>query len=152
MSQLSVGEDLFVTLAVVGLIAVFVVALGYAYHVYAERKAAYEDFGLTLSIANRLKNDVLARHDNNVYLGLINPKTFEKGLPEYSSLLTKQGIRMRAEVRSLDGELILEYGPQRNPLSEYVSPSCSVSLPVAVGQTSSASRRLGELVVRVWRN
>ena len=151
MGQLSVGGDLFATLAVVGLIALFVVALGHSYHVYAERKTAYEDFGLTLSIANRLKNDVLARHDNHVYPGLINPETFEKGLPEYSSLLAKQGIGMRVEVRSLEGELILEYGLQRDPLSEYVSPPCSVSLPVAVGQTSSASRRLGELVVRVWR-
>jgi hypothetical protein len=149
--QLSVGEDLFATLIVVGLIAIFVAALAHAYHVYAERRAFHEDFGLALGITNRLKNDVLARHGNNVYPGLINPEAFKTELPEYRRLLASQGIQMHVEVRSLDGKLILASGPSRDLIGEYLSPSCSVSLPIAFGRTSSESRQLGELTVRIWR-
>jgi hypothetical protein len=136
----------------VGLIALFVAALVHAYHIYAERRASHEDFELALGITNRLKSDVLARHGNNVYPGLINPEAFETELPGYRRLLATQGIEMRVEVRLLDGKLILASGPRRDPIREYLSPSCSVSLPIAFGRTSSESRQLGELTVWIWRS
>jgi hypothetical protein len=150
MEQLQVGEDLFATVAVVGLTALLIIALAHSYHAYAESKSMYESFDLALDIADQLRNDVLTKHENNVYPGLINPTTFEQELQSYSQLLARQGIGLCVEVRTLDGELVLSHGPKPNMLSQYFSPPCSVSLPVAIAQTP-ASKPLGELIVTVWR-
>ncbi|MDI6819442.1 MAG: hypothetical protein QMC89_00855 [Candidatus Hodarchaeaceae archaeon] len=150
MDQLSVGEDLFATLIVASLAVLFVAALVHSYHVYAERKNAQEGLSLALDIANQLKNEVLAKHENYVCPGLINLKTFDKELSRYHQLLFKQGIKLRVEVRKLDGELALAYGAKASQLGRYFSPPCSVSLPVTIAETP-ASRSLGELIVWVWR-
>lgn len=150
MGQLSVGEDLFATVIIVGLIVLLIVALAHSYHTYAERKNMYEDFDLALDIANQLRNDVLTKHDNSTFPGLINLRISEQELRSYYQLLARQGIGLRIEVRTLDGGLALAYGPEPGTLSQYFSPPCSVSLPVAIAQTP-ASRPLGELIVTVWR-
>jgi hypothetical protein len=150
MGQLQVGEDLFATMIVVGLTVLFIIALAQSYHMYVERRSMYEGFDLALDIADQLRNDVLAEHENGVYPGLINPVTSERELQSYSQLLARQGIGLRVEVRTLDGKLTMAYGPNSNMFSQYFSPTCSVSLPVAIAQTP-ASRRLGELIVTVWR-
>lgn len=150
MGQLSVGEDLFAALTAVGLVLLFAAALAYSYHAYAERRNFHEGLDLALDIADQLKNNVLAKHDNIFCPGLINPKTFEVELPGYGRLLTKQGISLRVEVRGLDGKLMLAYGSEPNWLGGYFSPPCSVALPVAIAQ-APPFRPLGELIVRVWR-
>lgn len=150
MEQLQIGEDLFATVTVVGLTTLLIIALAHSYHTYAERKSMYESFDLALDLADQLRNDVLARYDNSVYPGLINPKTSELELQSYFQLLARQGIGLRLEVRTLDGKLVLAYGPKPNMLSQYFSPPSSVSLPVAISQTP-ASKPLGELIVTVWR-
>jgi len=150
MEQLSVGEDLFATIIVVGLTALLIAALAHSYHTYAERKSMYEGFDLALDIADQLRNDVLAKHENGACPGLINPVTSERELQSYSQLLARQGIGLRVEVRTLDGKLALAHGPKPNMISQYFSPPCSVSLPVAVAQTP-ASRPFGWLIVTVWR-
>lgn len=149
MDQLSVGEDLFATLIVAGLAVLFAAALTHSYQSYAERKNAQEGLGLALDIANQLKNEVLAKHENYVCPGLINPKTFDEELSSYCQLLFKQGVKLHVEVRKLDGKLALAYGAEANQLSRYFSPPCSVSLPIAIAETP-ASRSLGELIVWVW--
>lgn len=141
---LSVGEDLFAVLAVLCLAALSLSAFLSFHQALAEREGAGEDFDLALAIANKLRNDVLARFDNRLELGLINPKAFENSLPAYAELLAKQGIELRVEVRKLSGELVLAYGKEK------ASPPTSVSLPVAVA-TSHSSKPLGELTVKVWR-
>ena len=150
MGQLSVGEDLFAIVIVVGLVVLLIVALAHSYHTYTERKNMYEDFDLTLDIANQLRNNVLTKHDNSIFPGLINLRTSKQELRNYYQLLAGQGIGLRIEVRTLDGELALAYGPEPDTLSQYFSPPCSVSLPVAIDQTPS-SRPIGELIVTVWR-
>jgi len=148
MEQLSVGEDLFVTISVVGLIVLFSVTLAHSYHNYAERKNTYESLSTALDIAGQLKNEVLAKTGDFATSGLIRaaPPT---GLENYLNLLRSQGIELRVEVRKLDGELVWSYGDEPDPLIQYFSPPCSVSFPVAVNQSSS-SRPLGELIVKVW--
>jgi len=141
---LSVGEDLFATLAVVCLAALSLSALFLFHQAQAGREKAGEDFDLALAIANKLKNDVLARFDNYLEPGLINPAAFNDALPAYAELLAKQAIELRVEVRRLNGELVLAYGKGK------ASPPTSVSLPVAIA-TSPSSRPLGELAVWVWR-
>ncbi len=150
MEQLSVGEDLFATIIVVGLIVLLVAVLAHSYHTYAERKNMHESFDLALDIANQLRNDVLTKQDNRTCPGLINPRTSEQEFQIYYQSLARQGIGLRVEVRTLDGELVLAYGPKTNEFSQYFSPPCSVSLPAVIAQTP-ASRPIGELVVMVWR-
>jgi hypothetical protein len=149
MEQLSVGEDLFTTISVVGLIVLFSVALAHSYHNYAERRNMYESLSTALDIAGQLKNDVLAKTSDFVTSGLINtaPPT---GLENYFNLLRSQGIELHIEVKELDGELVWSYGDEPDFFIQYFSPPCSVSFPVAINQSSS-SRPLGELIVKVWR-
>ena len=141
---LTVGEDLFAVLVVTCLAALSLSSLFFFHRVQAERELAGEDFDLALAIANKLKNDVLARFDNHLEPGLINPASFSDALPAYAELLARQAIELRVEVRRLNGELVLAYGEQRS------SPPTSVSLPIAIA-ISPSSRPLGELVVYMWR-
>lgn len=142
---LSVGEDLFAVLAVLCLAALSLSAFLFFHQALAGREKAGEDFDLALAIADKLRNDVLARFDNRLEPGLINPKAFENALPAYAELLAKQAIGLRVEVRKLNGELLLAYGEEK------VSPPTSVSLPVAIA-TSHSSMPLGELITKVWRD
>jgi len=148
MEQLSVGEDLFVTISVVGLIVLFSVTLAHSYHNYAERRSTYESLSTALDIAGQLKNDVLAKTSDFVTSGLISaaPPTV---LENYFNLLRSRGIELRVEVRELNGELVWSYGDEPDFLIQYFSPPCSVGFPVAINQSSS-SRPLGELIVKVW--
>lgn len=143
MEQLSVGEDLFATLAVVGLLCLFIAALVHSYSIYAERKNAYESFDLALNIAEDIKNRVLAASPGSIDL------TTNK-LEDYSKLLAREGVELRVEVRTLGGGVLLAYGPEQNQLGGYFSPPCSISLPVAVTR-GQGSAQLCELVVWVWR-
>jgi len=150
MEQFQLGEDLFATVIVVGLTTLLIIALAHSYHNFAERKNIYESFDLALDVAGQLRDDVLARYDNGVFPGLINPMTSELELQSYSQLLSRQGIGLSIEVRGTDGKIFLDYGPEPNMINQYFSPQCSVSLPVAISQTQ-ASKSLGELIVTVWR-
>lgn len=149
MDQFSVGEDLFATLVAVCLVALFSVALAHAYHTYAERRSVYEGLDSTLDIAQHLKNNVLAKRESLVQPGLI-ASTPPAELDGYMGLLQCQGIEVYIEVKTLDGQLLWTKGSEPNPLSQYFSPPCSVSLPVAIAQ-GQGSAQLGELIVRVWR-
>lgn len=137
---LSVGENLLSTLAVVGLVAVFMAALAHSYQVYAERTNAYEDFNLALNIAERIKNQVLASQGGRPGLLELSSERVES----YSQLLATQGTSMRVEVRSLDGGLLFSHGPEPN------SSPVGVSLPVAVVKNQWSAEPC-ELFVRVWR-
>lgn len=141
MEQLSVGEDLFATLAVVSLLVLFIAALAHSYHLYEERRNAYESFDLALNIAEYIKNCVLATSPGSIDL------TTDK-LENYSKLLVREGIELRVEVRTLRGEVLLIYGPEQNQLRGYFSLPCSISLPVAVTR-GQGSAQLCELVVWV---
>ena len=141
MEQLSVGEDLFAALAVVGLLVLFIAALAHSYHLYGERRNAYESFDLALDIAEDIKNRVLTASPGSIDL------TVNK-LEDYFKLLAREGIGLRVEVRTLGGEVLLARGPEQNPLEGYFSPHCSVSLPVAVAR-DQGSAQLCELVVWV---
>ena len=143
MNQLSVGEDLFATLTVVGLLCLFIAALVHSYHLYAERRNAYESFDQTLDIAEDIKNRVLTASPGSIDL------TMGK-LEDLSKSLAREGIELRVEVRTLGSEVLLMYGPEQNPLDGYFSPPCSVSLPVAVAR-GQGSAQLCELVVWVGR-
>lgn len=150
MGQLSVGEDLFATFAAAALLAFFAVSLAHSYNFYAQRKGEAEHLDLALDVAERLRNDVLAKHEGGVYPGLINPEAFDGELESYGELLARQGVDLRVEVRALDGALLLEYGRKPGPIEGLFSPPVSVALPVAVARTE-ASRELAELVVQIWR-
>lgn len=141
MEQLSVGEDLFATLAVVGLLCLFIAALAHSYHLYAERRNAYESFDLVLDIAEDIKNRVLAASPGSIDLTL-------NKLEDYSKLLAREGIELRVEVRTLEGEVLLACGLEQKQLGGYFSPPCSVSLPVAVTRSQGLAQ-LCELVVWV---
>ncbi len=149
MDQLSVGEDLFATLVAVCLVVLFSVALAHAYHTYAERRSVYEGLDSALDIAQHLKNNVLAKRESLVQPGLIG-STPPAELDGYLGLLQSQGIEVCLEVKTLDGQILWSKGSEPNSLSQYFSPPCSVSLPVAI-ERSPSSRSLGELSVRVWR-
>jgi hypothetical protein len=150
MAQFQVGEDLFATVVIVGLTTLLIIALAHSYHNFAERKNMYESFDLALDVAGQLRDEVLAKYDNGVFPGLINPMTPEWELQSYSQLLSRQGIGLSIEVRGTDGKIFLFYGSEPNMINQYFSPQCSVSLPVAISQTQ-ASKSLGELIVTVWR-
>ena len=143
MEQLSVGEDLFATLAVVGLLCLFIAALVHSYHLYAEKRNAYESFNQALNIADDIKNRVLTASPGSIDL------TVNK-LEDYSKLLAREGIELRVEVRTLGGEVLLAQGHEQIHLDGYFSPPCSVSLPVAVAR-SQGSSQLCELIVWVWK-
>ena len=143
----SVGEDLFSVLLIVGLVGVFISALAHSYHIYAERQSAYESFDLALDIAERLKDQVLVTQDGQP--GLL--ELSRNRLEDFSALLALQGVNLRVEVRSLEGELLFAYGPEPNPLERYFSPPAGASLPAAVVQ-SQRSAKPCELSVHVWRD
>jgi hypothetical protein len=149
MGQFSISEDLFAVIAVISLTSLLVAAFAHYYHEYAERKSIQDCLDLALDIAERLRNDLLAKRNGNVLPGLIDPNAFE-GLQSRLQLFAGGGGKLYIEVRTLEGKLILSYGSEPNPLSRYFSPPCSVSLPIAIAQTP-ASRPLGELIVRIWR-
>lgn len=129
---------------------VFITALVHSYHIFAERKNTCEDFSVALDIASRLAGEVLVKHENNTYPGLLNLKSLEDELERYREFLLIQGIDLSIEVRSLDGKTILAYGERPTRIRQYFSPPCSVSLPIVIAEAPT-SRVLGELVVRVWR-
>lgn len=143
MEQLSVGEDLFATLTVVGLLVIFITALAHSYHVYAERKSAYESFDLALNTAEEIKNRVLGASPGSIEW------TADK-LEDYSGLLAQQGIGLRVEIKSLRGEVLHAHGPEQNSPRGYLSPPASASLPVAVVR-GQGSVQLCELIVEAWR-
>ncbi|MFH1821627.1 MAG: hypothetical protein ABH852_04205 [Methanobacteriota archaeon] len=142
-----VGEDLFSTILAVSLLSVFIAALAHSYHLYSERRNAFEGFDLALDVAERLRNRVLSSRDDRP--GLI--ELSRERLESYSKLLALQGINLRVELRSLDGELLLSNGPEPNPLGQYFSPPASASLPVAVSCDEESARPC-ELTVKVWRD
>jgi hypothetical protein len=141
VDQLSVGEDLFAVLAVVGLLCLFIAALVYFYHIYAERRNAHESFDQALDIAEDIKNRVLAVSPGSIDLSIDK-------LEDYSKLLAREGVKLRVEIRTLEGEVLLAYGPEQNPIEEYFSPLSSASLAVAVAR-GQGSARLCELIVWV---
>ena len=143
MEQLSVGEDLFATLAVVGLFILFIATLAHSYYLFTERRNAYESFDLALDIAEEIKNHVLADSPGSIDL------TMNK-LENCSKMLAREGIELRVEVRTLGGEVLLAYGPEQNQFEGYLSPPCSVSLPLAVVR-GQGSAQLCELVVWAGR-
>lgn len=142
----SVGEDLFSVLVGVGLVAVFVAALAHSYHIYVERRNASEDFGLALHIAERLRNQVLVGQGGQ--LGLLEPS--HERLENYSQILALQGINLRVEIRTPEGELLFAHGPEPNPLEGYFSPPVGVGLPAAIAQDQSSAVPC-ELSVQVSR-
>ena len=142
MGQFSVGEDLFATLVVVSLLVLFVVALAYSYHLYAERRSTQENFELALSTAEELKNRVLSASPGSIEW---SAEKFE----DYSKLLAQRGVELQVEIRGLGGEMLYALGPKQNLLGRYFSPPCPVSLPVALVRSKS-SAQLCELIVRVW--
>ncbi len=150
MAQLSVGEDLFATISVVGLTVLFSVALAHSYHNYAERRNTYEDLSTALDIAGQLKNDILVEHGKFTSPGFIGFAAPAE-LGNYCKMLTAQGIGVFIEVRDLDGNLVWSYGSEPNAFSGYFSPPCSVNLPIAIAR-GQGSAQLGELIVRVWRS
>jgi len=150
MVQLSSAEDLPSILIVVCLVLAFTTALAHSYHTFAERKNISEDFSAALDIVSRLTGEVLVKYENNTYPGLLNPRSFENELGDYYKFLLMQGVNLSVEVRSLDGKTILSYGERPGLIRQYLSPPCSVSLPIVVAE-APASKVLGELVVWVWR-
>lgn len=142
MGQLSVGEDLFTTLTVVGLLVIFIAALAHSYHVYTERKSAYESFDLALNTAEEIKNRVLGASPGSI-------EWASGKLEDYSGLLARRGMGLRVEIRSLGGEVLHAHGPEQDPLRGYLSPPASASLPVAVVR-GQGFVQLCELIVRVW--
>ncbi len=142
----SVGEDLFSVLVVTGLVVVFVAALTHSYHVYVERRNASEDFDLALDIAERLRDQVLMGQGDQ--LGLL--ELSHERLENYSRILVLQGINLRVEVRTLEGELLFAHGSEPNALEGYFSPPVGVALPVIVAQDQSSAAPCA-LSVRVWR-
>lgn len=150
MAQFQLGEDLFATVVIVGLTTLLIIAFAHSYHNFVEQKNIYESFDLALDVAGQLRDYVLAKHDNSVFPGLIDPMTSEWELQSYSQSLSKQGIGLSVKVRGIDGKIFLAYGSEPNMINQYFSPQCSVSLPVAILQTQ-AHNSLGELIVTVWR-
>lgn len=142
---LSVGENLLSTLAIVGLVAVFIAALAHSYHIYAERTNAYDDFNLALDIAERIKNQVLVTQGGQPGLLELSSERLE----DYSQLLAIQGVSMRVEVRSLNGELLFSHGPEPDLLQCSSSP-IGVSLPIAAVETQWSAKPC-EISVQVWR-
>lgn len=138
----SVGEDLFSVMVIVGLVVVFVIALAHSYHVYAERRNACEDFDLALDVAERIKYQVLA--EENGQLG--QPELSRERLENYSRILAIQGVSLRVEVKSLDGEIIFAHGPEPNVLGQYFSPPVGVCLPAVQSPVGMC-----ELSVWIWR-
>ncbi len=144
---LHVGEDLFSTVVAMSLLFVFIAALAHTYHLYSERRNAFEDFDLALDVAGRLRDDVLSASGDRLGLtGLSRDR-----LENYSGLLAIQGIKLRVEFKSLDGETIFCNGPEPGALNQYFSPPAGVSVPVAVA-FENGSARLCELTVQVWRD
>jgi hypothetical protein len=143
----SVGEDLFLVLVAVGLVAVFVTALAHSYHSYAERRNASEDFDLALDIAEQLRGQVLV--GENGQLGLL--ELSHERLENYSQILAMQGINLRVEVGTFEGELLFAHGPESNPLEQYFSPPVGVSFPVVVAENLGSANTC-EFSVEVWRN
>ncbi|HID60787.1 MAG TPA: hypothetical protein EYP46_02875 [Hadesarchaea archaeon] len=143
--EFSVGEDLFSVLVVTGLVIVFVAALTHSYHVYAERRNASEDFDLALDIAKRLRDQILVGQNDQI--GLL--ELSHERLEDYSRILALQGINLRVEVRTLEGESLFVRGPDLNPFEHYFSPPVGVGLPAAVQNQGLAV--LCELSVQVWR-
>lgn len=139
----SVGEDLFSVLVMVSLAVVFISALIHSYHVYAERQNLSEDFDLALDTAERIRHHVLARQTGSLELS-------HERLGDYSNLLNSQGVNLRVEIRSLDGELLFAHGPEPNPLEQYLSPPATSSLPVSVAMDRRSASAC-ELSVEVWR-
>ncbi len=144
MAQLSVGEDLFSTMAAVGLISLFALVLAHVYNSNEARDESQEEFELALSVAEQLKNDVLCGSGAGGRLGLITQSEFERALPSFSDLLADRGIALRTEIRSLEGQLLLDYGPEP-------TNSSSVSLPTAF-ERAPGERVPSQLVVWVWRD
>lgn len=144
---LHVGEDLFSAILAVSLLSVFTVALVHSYHTYSERQNAFESFDLALDIAERLRDRVLAAREDRLGLAELS----QERIDNYSEILALQGISLRVEFRSLDGELLLCSGPESDPMGQYFSPPAGVSIPVAVS-CENGSARLCELSVQVWRS
>lgn len=143
--QLSIGEDIFSTLIAVTLVSLFVIILGHFYRGLEESLSRQEDFELALEVIERIKNDILSSDRKGQCYGLISRAAFEHELPKFSELLLKRGIRLRVEIRALDGELLLHYG------GEPEGSQCSVCLPVTLERTAGKGE-LSELIVWVWRN
>jgi len=144
-----VGEDIFAALLAVSMLMLFILALARSYGAFSEQRRAQVGLGLALDIADQLRNNILAKHGGLAHPGLINPDAFENELPKYADLLNAEGIGLHVEVRSLDDELILEYGPEKDQLGKFTFPSFSVRIPVSVHRAQS-SKLLGMLIVRVW--
>ncbi len=139
------GEDLFSTLLAVALLLVFVAALTHSYHTYAERKNSADDFETALGAAERLRDKYLA--SPNGAPGLI--ELSQEGAESSVRALELNGLSLRVEIVSLDGELLLAAGPVPNAIGDYLSPAAGASLPVAA-RCENGSVRLAELVVRIW--
>jgi len=144
---LHVGEDLFSNVIAVSLLSLFITALVHSYHLYSLRQKDFDDFDLALDVAERLRGSILAVGDG--LPGLI--EISQCRLENFAKILAVQRIKMRVEIRTLDGKLLQYSGPGPDALSCYLSPATNVSLPVAV-VCDNRGAKLCELVVHVWRD
>jgi len=144
VSQLSVGEDLFSTIAAVGLISIFVSVLAQVYNQNDARIESQKEFDITLDVAEQLKSYVLCESSSSGQLGLVSQTKFETSLPRFLELMLKRGVKIKAELVSLDGRLIACSGPT------ITRDSSSVSLPVVLSH-SDGTREVCRLNVTAWR-
>ncbi len=138
---LHVAEDLFSTMIVVLILAAFMAALFNSYDNYSKRLNACDDFDLALDVAGQLRDRVLVTQGGESgLLGLSHER-----LENYSKSRAVQGVKIRVEVKSIDGRIIFSHGPLMD-----APQSASASIPAAVA-CGRGSAMLCELSVRIWR-
>lgn len=140
MSQITVGEDIFGVLMVVGLISTFIVALTQFYSAHMELSGLQKGSRLVLSISDQLRNEVLSRSEEGHRPGIIETTAFEEDLPNFTKFLEREGLELSVEFVTLNGETLLHHGNLANF-------SRSMSFPAVLRE--GPRKRTGRMIVWV---
>lgn len=136
----SAGGNVLSAAMVVVVFSTFIVTLVQAYHVYAERRNAFEHFGLALGLAEQVR-DRVSVGGTSTSLGI--------WLSGQAKTLAREGLRIRVEIRDFQGELLFNYGREPDFMSSYFSPPVGAAIPIVFSKGSILGEPC-EITVRVW--
>jgi hypothetical protein len=132
----SVGGNLLSAAFVVVIFSIFVIALIQTYHIYTERRDAFQHFSLALEMAEQLRDRVLTEGA---------PTSLRNWLDIRDKALTWEGLKFRVEIRDPRGRLLFSHGQEPN-----FSPPVGVALPIVFYQNGDFGEPC-EVLVRAWR-
>lgn len=89
-----------------GLVVVFVTVLDDSFSAHRESQDSMDEFRLLLTVSDYIGGGNFSDEDNGFEVGVLSQELLQEKLPRFIERLRRQGIRIRVEIVSLEGDLL----------------------------------------------